>query len=343
MNTSFKTLLIYASLATSMLMLSGCQNNADEPTPSKPSNNTYPESTYTSIVGDASLSPPATTTSSTTASTTSGTLISAGESTVITDTSTSESTASADSSNSTTSEPEEKEMTAADVLESLSKKLGDVTSFNLSGTVKGTLPVEVGSNRGKVDIESKMLRHTFTYAVSQKNEHFTAQTENLNDATFESKYEEYRHLDDEIITTYTLSNNTWVDSTPKELSRKNLAQALADDFGLIRLFKNPAAFQNPELKLLDNGYQINTKWADLSLTEAEMKALLNKLIRCDNLKIRLDSINPLTSDQMLTVTMDEDFNLTGISCDIITDNCDIRVNLLITDYGKPLNITMPNE
>ena len=358
MKVSFKTLFAYASLAASILALSGCQNNSGKPVPNQkqPSDNLYPDS---AVYTETPLSPVTTSND-----TTSDTIISDGEtSAIIASTSETSQTisdsTSTDSSDSdiskpensniskpeNISEPETKELTAADVLEQLSTKLNNTVGFNLTGTVKGELPVEISSNSSgsKVNIQNKMLRHTFTYSVSQNGEHFVSQTEDLNDATFESKYEEYRHLDDEIITTYTLNNNTWVDSTPKELSRKNLAQTLADDFGLIAIFKNPAAFKNPELKLLDNGYQINTKWSDLSLTEPEMKMLLNKLIRCNNLKIRLDSINPLTCDQMLTVTMDKDYNPTGISCDIITDNCDTRINLLITDYGKPLNITMPNE
>ena len=233
----------------------------------------------------------------------------------------------------------------SELITSIAEKLNSAESFEISCNLKGCIP-EANSAIGK------MINHDFTYTVSGNNSHLKSKTDDLNVDNSIIEYEEYQKLDDNIVTTITKFGENWVDNTPKEMVRHNMSTKALYSIGLVEIIASNGettddVFANASVERDEKGNYIITlpDWYTWTCEDDDFLAHgFCGLLRAPHLTDCLYNLSIIDPEGSISYIVDKDFNLTGMSFDIIMPQAgsyDLHCEIEFSDWNSIASINVP--
>lgn len=231
-----------------------------------------------------------------------------------------------------------------DFMSSVSDTLNAAESFEMTCNIKGYVP-DKSSDIGK------LIEHEFVYTVKTNTTHLKSSSRDLNIDDSDTSYEEYQTLADNIVTTLTPYDKIWVDNTPKEIIRYNMAKKALNSVALVSILTGDSqltsdTFINAELTRNETGDFILTvkNWSDVQpYTDDFTYHTFSGMIRSPEMKDYLFDLGIQNSDGGISYTFDKDYNLKGIVFDVLNhgENYDIHGEISFTKWNSVNNITIP--
>ena len=231
-----------------------------------------------------------------------------------------------------------------DFMTSVSDTLNAAESFEMSCNIKGYVP-DKSSDIGK------LIEHEFVYTVKTNITHLKSDSRDLNINNSDTSYEEYQTLADNIVTTLTPYDKTWVDNTPKEIIRYNMVKKAINSVALVSVLAGDSevtsdVFIDAELTRDEKGNFILTvtNWSDIQpYTDDFTYHTFSGMIRTPDMKDYLYDLGIQNCDGGVSYTFDKNYNLTGIVFDVLnhSESYDIHAEVGFTKWNGIGNITLP--
>lgn len=220
--------------------------------------------------------------------------------------------------------------------------LDEAKSFRVECKVKGNVPSD--------DVNSELLKHTYTYDATEKVSYMSCATENLNNDALSTKYEKYQISEDDMVTPYAYVDNTWQKGETTFLSSGNLTNLSLKSIGFIEVLlsdDNISAFTNATYEQTATGYTLSVEWKDFKPNATTSVNMFGGLLRFATGNNPLLKTNIANINGNITYTFDKNFMPTNITCNIrdIADSnyCDVKTELTFSNWNTVKAINVPAE
>ena len=207
--------------------------------------------------------------------------------------------------------------------------------------------------------EAPLMEHNYTYVITKDATYLKSTYQDLNNDTVPSVYEEYRVVEDNILSTITKNGDEWVNNASLEMQRDNMVDDTINSMALLRFFNNEYTYNDGSNKFLpldtigtapitrdENGNMAITfpKWKECQTTDEvlDMHPVAG-LIRFPEKTGDLHTISTNSCNGGNVVyTVDNNYRLKTIEADIVSGSkYDLHVEIEFSDYNNVLPLNIP--
>lgn len=230
-----------------------------------------------------------------------------------------------------------------ETLKAVAATIDSATGFLMTCRIKGSIP----------DSKSKplLIEHEYTYAVTKDTTYLKSSYQDLNNDAQPVTYEEYRTVEDNILSTITKNGDEWVCNASKEMQRNDMLNDTVSSIALLRFFDTRYTFKNTDTVSLvpitrcEDGSIMMTfpVWSKWVTSDEELRAHpFAGLIRFPERTGELHNVTLESANGNVAYTLNADYSLKAIDADIVSDNgYDLHVTIRFSDWNNVLPIIVP--